>query len=256
MRKLLLLTLASSLFLQCQNSSTETPDTKPKTNDEQLENTTEAHKEDSGPILGIDVSHFQGDINWDEIKKANITFAYSKATQGEAYTDPRFHNNWANIDKSGLHRGAYHFYVAADDAKKQAEHFVSTVQSEDIGDMPPMLDLEQGGMPKPVADKKAFQKSVLQWLTIVESKLGVKPIIYTNTPFGNEYLNSPEFADYHLWIAEYGVKEPKIPQAWKEKGWLIWQRSERGTVEGAVGNVDHDLYNPKKVDFHTILDRH
>ncbi|MGB0177891.1 MAG: GH25 family lysozyme, partial [Owenweeksia sp.] len=79
----------------------------------------------------------------------------------------------------------------------------------------------------------------------VESKLNVKPIVYTNHPFGNQYLDHPDFANYDLWIAEYEVAEPKIPNAWKDKGWLIWQRSERGEVEGAVGNVDHDLYNPK-----------
>ena len=71
--------------------------------------------------------------------------------------------------------------------------------------------------------------------------MGVKPIIYTNNVFANDYLLGSDFSEYHLWIAEYGVEEPKIPLAWKNKKWLIWQRTPRGKIEGVLGNVDHDI---------------
>ncbi len=259
MKKVFLFTIIGLLFSQCQNSNNNhqnQENEKTTVKKPQAESPKEVPSETkySKPILGIDVSHFQGDVNWEEVKKAKIIFAYAKATQGETYTDPDFKRNWSDINQAGLHRGAYHFYMASDDAAKQANLFIKTVEAVDKGDMPPVLDLEQGGMPKPVSSKAEFQKGVLQWLKIVEEKLEIKPIIYTNTPFGNEYLNSPEFANYYLWLAQYEVKEPQVPQTWEKEGWLIWQRTERGKIEGAMGNVDHDIYNSDKLDFSSILD--
>lgn len=195
-----------------------------------------------GPILGIDVSHFQGDVDWNRIKKCNISFAYAKATQGTSFKDPKFKENQRNTKQAGLKHGSYHFYLTNEDPVKQAHHYINTIQSLDEGQMIPMLDLESGGIRgKIVVDK--FQKDVLIWLKIVEKKLGVKPIIYTNNPFGNAYLNHPEFSKYHLWLAEYRVKKPRIPKVWKNKGWTIWQRSEKGKLDGVHGDVDHDLVN-------------
>lgn len=187
--------------------------------------------------IGIDVSHFQQNVDWEEVRKAGITFVYSKATQGTSNVDPKYKRNREETHANGFHHGPYHFYVPSHDPIQQAEFFVKTVQFMEKDMMPPVLDLEM----IPQIPVKQYQKDVLAWLKKVEADLGVKPIVYTYYPFGNQYLNNPEFADYHLWIAEYGVSAPKIPTAWKDKGWLMWQRSERGKIEGAVGNVDHDL---------------
>jgi lysozyme len=195
-----------------------------------------------GPVLGIDVSHFQSNVNWVEVKQAGISYVYSKATQGTRDTDPKFKRNHVETKNAGLLHGAYHFYVAGEDPVKQAELFLKAIMPITEHSIPPVLDLEQGGM-KPGIVKGAFHKDVLTWLKKVEAVSGIRPIIYTNHPFGNEYLDHPDFGSYHLWIAEYGVAMPKIPTAWKTKGWLMWQRSERGKIEGAIGNVDHDLLN-------------
>ena len=195
-------------------------------------------------IIGIDVSHFQGDIDWEKIKKAGISFVYDKATQGTGFTDPEYHKNKIGAENSGIAHGAYHFYISDADPKAQALHFISTIDHQP-GNLPPVLDLEQGGI-KENLDIPKFQEAVFTWLKLVEDSLGQKPIIYTNHPFGDQYLNHTGFSDHPLWIAEYGVNTPKIPEPWKEKGWLIWQRSDRGKVEGAVGDVDHDLFNPNK----------
>ncbi|HAD97528.1 MAG TPA: glycosyl hydrolase family 25 [Cryomorphaceae bacterium] len=237
------------LMLACNNPSS--------TDNSKKEDTTTANQEKAvtpppaptktGPVLGIDVSHFQGDINWQEIKAARLDFAYDKATQGEDYKDPDYLHNREGAHAVGLIHGGYHFYVAGDNPDKQAANFLSAVTYEE-GDMPPVLDLEQGGM-KPGINTKTYQQNVLKWLQTVESKLNVRPVVYTNHPFGNQYLDHPDFAKYDLWIAEYEVDTPQIPNAWKNEGWLIWQRTERGKVEGAVGNVDHDLYSPK-ANFH------
>jgi lysozyme len=196
----------------------------------------------SNSVLGIDVSHFQSDVNWEEVKQANIQYMYTKATQGTDDVDPKYKRNKAGATAAGLFHGSYHFYMAGDDPVKQAELYIKTVMPLSEKSIPPVLDLEQGGMKNGIS-VTAYQKNVLIWLTKVEAALGVRPIIYTDHPFGNQYLNHPDFAKYHLWIAEYGAPEPKIPDAWKSKGWLMWQRTERGKVEGAIGNVDHDLFN-------------
>nr|MBI1232399.1 hypothetical protein [Cytophagales bacterium] len=195
-------------------------------------------------ILGIDVSHFQGDIDWGKIKSANIKFAYDKATQGSRYKDPKYVQNKQGAQNVGLVHGSYHFFTSNDSGLAQAEHFCQVVDYKE-GDMIPVLDLEQGSIVGEVTVQN-FQKEVFDWLNEVERILGVKPIIYTNHPFGDQYLDHPDFSAYELWIAEYGVSTPKIPKQWKEKGWLIWQRSERGKIEGAIGDVDHDLFNPAK----------
>jgi lysozyme len=196
------------------------------------------------PVLGIDVSHFQGDVNWQQIKQAGISYAYAKATQGEKFHDPKFERNWKEAKAAGIYRGAYHFYVVGEDPLKQAESFIKKVGSLESGDLPPMLDLEQGSIPKDFkVEPEELQKNILSWLKHVENKLGVQPLIYTNNPFGNTYLDHPEFANYKLWLAEYGVTKPRLPKTWSSTGWIMWQRSEKGHVEGAVGDVDHDLFN-------------
>lgn len=204
----------------------------------------ERQEQKTSQVLGIDVSHFQGDVNWDEIKKAGIIFVYDKATEGETYIDPKYARNRLGAHEYDLLHGSYHFFESDDDPKKQAELFLSVIDHKS-GDMPPVLDLEDGGIKGEVSTED-FSKNVLTFLKFVESKLKVKPIIYTNHIFGNKYLTDPEFAKYELWIAEYDVPQPIIPDTWKNQGWLIWQRTERGKVEGSIGNVDHDLLNPSK----------
>ncbi|WP_373398741.1 glycoside hydrolase family 25 protein [Algoriphagus halophilus] len=195
-------------------------------------------------ILGIDVSHFQGDVNWPKVKDAKITFVYDKASEGKSFKDPDYAENKIGAHQNGIAHGSYHFFTSDADAIEQANLFISIIDYGP-GDMPPVLDLEQGGI-KGEINPTTFQSEVLKWLNHVESKLGVKPIIYTNHVFGDRYLTHEDFSNYHLWIAEYGVQQPTIPKTWSDRGWLIWQRSERGTIEGAIGQVDHDLYNPTK----------
>jgi lysozyme len=203
-------------------------------------------KKESLVVKGIDVSHFQGDINWEEIKSAGINFSYSKATQGHGFKDPKFQMNWKNAQAVGLAAGAYHFYMVGSEAEPQVKIFLEAVGKLNPGDMPPMIDLEQGSIPKGVkVDVVTFQKNVITWLNEVERELGVQPIIYTNNPFANAYLKDSTFSKYKLWLAEYGVDTPRVPATWSNKGWTIWQRSERGKIEGAIGDIDHDLLNTK-----------
>jgi lysozyme len=188
-------------------------------------------------VQGIDVSHYQGTINWKQVKQAGFTFAFAKATGGTSYTDPQFDSNWHGLRAEKIIRGAYHYFYADEDATEQAKHFVAVVGKLRKGhDLPPMLDLED----KPT-DKKQYIESVTTWLNYVEQALGCKPIIYVDRPFADEYLGN-NFNNYPLWIAEYtSALQPNLPDGWTL--WSFWQYSGSGKVAGTSSVVDMDTFN-------------
>ncbi len=203
-------------------------------------------------ILGMDISHFQREINWDKIKEDGVNFVYIKASQSTHFKDPKFKQNREAAKNECIYRGAYHFYETGKDPKKQAQNFVDAVVQLEAGDLPPVLDLEELGI-KTQVTKETYETNTLLWLKTVEEKLGVRPIIYTDNSFGNKYLNHPEFAKYKLWIAEYTkAKSPKVPNVWKKTGWTIWQRTDREKLEG-IGKVDYDLFNGDAEAFRKLL---
>jgi lysozyme len=187
-------------------------------------------------LHGIDVSHYQGSVNWSSVKNAGITFAFAKATDGNTYTDPQFHNNWQAMQTAGILRGAYHFYETNDDPVTQAQNFINAVGSLAANDLPPVVDIE---IFKGAYGSASVATNLQTWLNTVEKALLRKPIIYTNTNFWNETVNA-DFSKYPLWIAEYGVSQPKIPSSWKS--WSFWQSSQSGSVAGVTGSVDTDVF--------------
>lgn len=186
-------------------------------------------------LAGIDVSHFQGHIDWQAVKAAGCDFAFAKATEGAGVTDPCFAANWAAMKAAGLPRGAYHFYRAQEPAVQQAAHFLSTVQFGP-GDLPPVLDIE-------VSDGVTGQSlvgGVQTWLDAVEPAAGATPIIYTNTPFWDAHFDD-QFGRYPLWIAHYGPAPSPLPRGWAD--WTLWQYSQSLHVGGVNGPADHDYFN-------------
>lgn len=186
-------------------------------------------------LRGIDVSHHQGAIDWTQVHPAGVRFAFMKATEGETYVDSEFSTNWANSKAGGLLRGAYHFFRAGSSAETQADHFLSTVDLSP-GDLPPVLDVElsDGVESTPVI------AGVQAWLASVQDAVGVKPILYTSPGFWNG-LGTDRFGNYPLWVAHYGVEEPRLPSGWT--AWTFWQYSDSGTTDGVDGNVDLDVFN-------------
>ncbi|WP_109433856.1 glycoside hydrolase family 25 protein [Aquimarina sp. AU119] len=203
-------------------------------------------------ILGMDISHFQNDIDWDDIKEDGVNFVYIKASEGAHFKDPKFKKNHAAAINNCIYRGAYHFYETGTNPEQQAQNFIAAVDKLVSGDLPPVLDLEQGGI-KTSVTKETYQKNTLKWLTIVEEKLGVIPIIYCDPSFGDAYLNHPDFAKYKLWVAEYTKKSPKVPETWKNKGWTFWQRTDSEKIEGIKGSVDYDIFQGKTDEFRKLL---
>ncbi len=186
-------------------------------------------------LTGIDVSHFQGHVDWAAVKNAGCSFAFAKATEGAGITDPFFAANWAGMKAAGLMRGAYHFYRAGEDAQQQAANFLSNVQFE-TGDLPPVLDIELNDG----VVGEALVGGVQTWLDAVEPVAGVTPIIYTNTYFWDAQFND-QFSQYPLWIAHYGPQPEPLPAGWTV--WTFWQYSQSLGIAGVGGAADHDYFN-------------
>lgn len=190
-------------------------------------------------IHGIDISHYQGDIDWDDLSNAMIEgcplrFVMIKSTEGSTRLDSKFKENFRQARKYGYIRGAYHFWSNKSSARDQAYHFLNKVRLED-GDLPPVLDVEHKPKDRSVED---FQRDVLTWLHIVEDKYHVKPIIYTYYKFKDKYLSAPVFNDYPYWIAHYYVDKVEYKGPWK-----FWQHTDAGKLPGIKGYVDFNIYN-------------
>lgn len=194
---------------------------------------------DGYEIRGIDISHYQGKIDWEllqnaMIEKSPIRFVVMKATEGASKVDPSFKENFEQAREYGFIRGAYHFWSNKSSAREQAYFFLDKVPLEG-GDLPPVLDVEHKPADKSVED---FQRDVLTWLHIVEDKYHVKPIIYTYYKFKMTNLNSPVFDDYPYWIAHYYVDKIEYKGEWK-----FWQHTDAGRLPGIKGYVDFNIYN-------------
>lgn len=200
-------------------------------------------------IHGIDISHHQGEIDWQELKdngqidKYPIRFIYIKATEGASIVDENFDENFHQAREYGFTRGAYHFYSVHSPAKAQAEYFIKNVKLEN-GDLPPVLDVEHKPKNQSVEELKA---SVLQWLEIVERHYRVKPIIYTYYKFKLKYLNDSVFDSYPYWIAHYYVEQVEYQGPWK-----FWQHTDNGRLAGIKGTVDFNIYNGSFYDLRKL----
>ena len=199
-------------------------------------------------IHGIDVSHHQAAIDWIDVKamqdkNIKIGFAFIKATEGLSNTDNAYRRNWFNAKEAKLPRGAYHFFIASKSGKAQAVNFIETVTLEK-NDMPPVLDIEQTNGAS-VAD---IQQRAKDWLVMIEKQYKVKPIIYTNVDFYENFL-AGAFDDYPLWVAHYLVHDkPRI-----KRKWLFWQHNETGRVNGIDAFVDFNVFNGDSTDFKKLL---
>jgi len=196
-------------------------------------------------IHGIDISHYQGDIDWAELRRKGsidscpIRFVMIKATEGADKIDDKFERNFHLAREYGFTRGAYHFYSTQSTATAQAQAFINKVRLEP-GDLPPVLDVEK----KPKGQSREdFRQDILTWLQAAERHYGVKPIIYTYHKFKLEYLDDPLFNQYPYWIAHYYVDSVEYKGPWK-----FWQHTDAGRLPGIEGDVDFNVYNGSYYD--------
>ena len=188
---------------------------------------------------GIDVSHYNGVVDWARVAKAGIAFAYAKATEGAVHQDTEFTTNYAGIGQNAILRGLYHFFRPSADAQAQATNFLKSLPQLVIGDLPPALDVE-------VSDGQGAQvivNGIQQWLNQVEATLGCTPVIYTSASFWNANLaRNTTFSRYPLWVAHYTHNPaPNLPAGFAD--FTLWQYSESGQVPGITGSVDMNRFN-------------
>lgn len=194
---------------------------------------------------GIDVSKFQGNIDWTQVKNAGISFGFARAIDDKPpgnTIDPTFARNYAGMKDAGIFRGAYYFLRPTRNVAAAANLFVSIVGSLGQGDLPPVIDVESADG----ASASAILNAIGQWIEIVEAGLNRQVMIYTYTPFWRDTLgNSTRFSDHPLWIAQYtSAPQPNFPSAFPI--YSFWQYTQNGQVPGVTppaSAVDINRFN-------------
>jgi len=189
-------------------------------------------------IHGIDVSYYQGKINWQKVKSmkdddVSVRFAFIKATEGLLLVDPYFQRNWREAPKAGIICGAYHFFRPKRDGKSQAKFFLQVVNVEK-GDLPPVVDIETLDGVSPLK----MRAELADFLNYVEVKTKVRPIIYTGLKFYEDYLQD-NFDEYPLWIAHYYQPKLRLDRS----RWKFWQHSDKAKINGIGHVVDFNAFN-------------
>lgn len=197
---------------------------------------------------GIDVSHYQHLINWQDVKEMKVDniqigFAYIKATEGLGKVDDQFGRNWSGAEEAGIPKGAYHYFIAGKSGKAQADNFIEIVKLRS-GDLPPALDVEETYN----VEVEKMKQEINEWLQRVQAYYNVKPIIYTNIDFYKKYLKG-YFDDYAFWFANY--LQPEKPST--DQNWIFWQHSEQGRVNGIKTPVDFNVFAGDSLDFKNLL---
>lgn len=179
---------------------------------------------------GIDVSHYQGSIDWDAVVNGTpISYAYLKATEGASLVDDTYERNLSEARRVGLSVGSYHFYRPNVDWKQQFDNMTSVVKLESQ-DLVPIIDIEHRGSVSSdvfIADLRSFIEKVTEYY-------GKKPLLYTYHNFYNRYL-AGVFPNYHFMIARYRSDSPTLDDG---KDYIMWQYTSTGSIPGIRGNVD------------------
>lgn len=199
------------------------------------------------PVRGVDVSRYQGQIDWELLASNDISFAYIKATEGSSHVDSCFSYNYEEARKTSLRIGAYHFFSYDSGGQTQADHYIAVVEKTD-GMLPPMIDLEFYG------DKKQNppeQSQVRQELTVMlnglEEYYGMKPVIYATEKSYKLYL-ADAFQEYDIWIRNV-ITSPRLSD---HREWTFWQYTDRGKLEGYRGDekyIDMNVFHGSSEDF-------
>jgi lysozyme len=189
-------------------------------------------------VNGVDVSDWQGQVDWDKVKSDGYSFAYAKATQGTSSVQSTFATNCAGIAAAGMLRGAYHMFEFGSDPATQAQNFLKTAAPQ-AGDLPPMIDLELSTNSSP----RDAITAVRSFLSIVEAQINAKCVIYLGFYFWRDALGGTDaFSSNPLWLANYTTAEQPsaMPAVWSKL--IFWQYSSNGNLAGINGAVDLDRY--------------
>lgn len=187
---------------------------------------------------GIDVSKYQGNINWKKVADdPKIQFVYLKATEGATKSDKRYDEYLRKARAEGIKVGSYHFFVSFRTGEQQFQNFKRHVP-RGKQDLIPMVDVEEAG--NRTANRARLQKELSRFMELVKEEYGHYPLLYSQYSFYNKML-APEFNRYFLFIARYGPKPPVLKGG---GAWNLWQFSDQGRIDGIKGRVDLDRFAP------------
>ena len=222
-------------------------------------------------IYGIDISKYQhgkgrkkSPIDWSRLRITHlgsksrkrihgsvdypVSFVYIKSTEGTTIQNPFYQTDYQHAHKHGFRVGTYHFFSLRSSAAEQAEYFLkhSVIRK---GDFPPVLDVEPShAQIASIGGADELFRRIRIWMNIVESRTGVRPILYISQGFVNRYLSqAPDVRDkYQVWIARYGEYKPDVRL-------VYWQLSPDGRVRGIQGEVDINVFNGYQEQFDNYI---
>jgi len=188
-------------------------------------------------VRGIDVSSWQGEIDWSTARTAGARFAYIRVSDGATAPDPQFARNWEETARAGVVRGAYQYFRPAEEPEEQADLFLDLVGAPAKGDLPPALDVETSGD----LETEAVVARIERWVSRVRRATSMTPVIYTSaSAWVTSTGNTDRFHKLALWIAHHEAACPNTPVAWPR--WTFHQSTASSVLEGVTGPVDIDLF--------------
>lgn len=205
------------------------------------------------PVHGIDVSRYQGEIDWRRVRGADVSFAYIKATEGGDVVDEMFETNWARARAAGVPRGAYHYYYFCRSPEEQARWFASHVPA-DPSALPPVLDIEWTHQSKTCRfrpEPEEAREMMHRFLKALVLRYHKRPLIYTTVDF---YSDNQlwKVTGYNFWLRSV-AGHPSL--TYPAQDWLLWQYTGTGIVPGIEGKADLNAFVGSRAEFANWVSR-
>ncbi|PHU39327.1 glycoside hydrolase family 25 [Pseudobutyrivibrio ruminis] len=198
------------------------------------------------PVNGVDVSAYQGQVDWDTLSSQDIDFAYIKATEGSTFKDSCFEYNWKEAGETDLRIGAYHFFSFESSGEKQAANFIDSVDVIPMM-LPPVIDVEYYGkyQNEDDIDVVEIRAELRNMINILKEESGVNPVLYVSEETYNTIV-AQEFSDCDIWYRSvYGKIDGELD-------WTFWQYSNRHRLNGYEGEepfIDMNVFYGTKEEF-------
>ena len=196
-------------------------------------------------VFGVDVSAYQGNVDWAVLAEQGVDFAFLKATEGSLHQDRQFAANWAGAAEAGVRAGAYHFLSYDSPGDTQADNFIAVVPVTE-GALPPVVDIEFYGEYLEEPPEKEHVRSILDpLLERLEEHYGVKPILYVTYHSYYRYIAGGGYGDYPIWCSSPTIF-PLVA------GWDFWQYSHSARLPGYDGDqdrIDLNIFRGSRADF-------
>lgn len=199
------------------------------------------------PVQGVDISHHQGDVDFQKVADDGWNFVIMKSTEGGDWTDSKFKVYRKEAKKFGLTVGVYHYYSFCTDPELQAKHYIDVVGSLK-GDLPPAVDLEFDNNCNNAISVNEFQSGFSVYVSNIVAEYETYPIVYCNEDFYFKYLDKEEYRSCLFWIRNT-VSQPNL----EGRNWSFWQYTAKGVVTGINGSTDLNAFSGRRFEFEELI---